>query len=99
MSQRDNDYTRIILDVSKVQTARDFQKVLKKQLGFPDFYGMNWDAFWDAITGLVELPDEIIILGWNKLIENLPDDAREFEELMREFSKEFPMLKSTVIIQ
>ncbi|MET8803850.1 barstar family protein [Streptomyces sp. NPDC004546] len=20
-------------------------------LGFPAFHGMNWDAFWDAITG------------------------------------------------
>ncbi len=34
MSQRDNDYTRIILDVSEVQTARDFQKVLKNNWAF-----------------------------------------------------------------
>ncbi|WP_231037507.1 barstar family protein, partial [Pectinatus frisingensis] len=23
----------------------------------PDFYGMNWDAFWDAITGLGFMDD------------------------------------------
>ncbi|MER6991322.1 barstar family protein [Saccharopolyspora hirsuta] len=40
---------------------------------------MNWDAFWDAITGLVELPDEITFIGWDSLEEKLPRDA----EIMR----------------
>ncbi|MFI1170120.1 barstar family protein [Streptomyces melanogenes] len=25
--------------------------------GVPYFYGRNWDAFWDAVTGLVRIPE------------------------------------------
>ena len=36
---------KIILDVSEINTSKEFHKYLMKQLEFPSFYGMNWDAF------------------------------------------------------
>lgn len=36
---------------------------------------MNWDAFWDAITGLVEMPGHVRFLGWDSLTEHLPHEA------------------------
>ena len=47
-----------------------------KELNFPEFYGMNWDAFWDTITGLVELPERVTIKGWNNLAAVLPKIGR-----------------------
>ncbi|MFE9574497.1 barstar family protein [Streptomyces sp. NPDC006692] len=32
-------------------------QALEREFDFPYFYGRNWDAFWDAVTGLVEIPD------------------------------------------
>ncbi|MEU6540552.1 barstar family protein [Streptomyces sp. NPDC047000] len=40
----------ITIDVSEVTDERALHLLLKRELGFPDFYGMNWDAFRDAIT-------------------------------------------------
>ena len=54
----------IIIDITEISDSKELQLVLKKELGFPDFYGLNWDAFWDAITGLVELPDKLVLIGW-----------------------------------
>ncbi|WP_268800413.1 barstar family protein [Pseudomonas huanghezhanensis] len=37
-------------------SAEELHCVLRGALGFPGWQGCNWDAFWDAITGLIEMP-------------------------------------------
>ncbi|KAA5830581.1 ribonuclease inhibitor [Saccharopolyspora hirsuta] len=78
----------MIVDLSEVETARQLHLVLKRAFGFPPMYGMNWDAYWDAITGLVELPDEITFTGWARLAEKLPRDAEILRELMDDYLAE-----------
>lgn len=65
----------ITIDVSDVIDERALHLLLKRELGFPDFYGMNWDAFWDAITGLVSIPDRVSFLGWERLAAGVPRGA------------------------
>ncbi|MFJ6295375.1 barstar family protein [Streptomyces griseoviridis] len=65
----------ITIDVSEVTDERALHLLLKRELGFPDFYGMNWDAFWDAITGLVNIPDHVSFLGWEQLAADVPRGA------------------------
>ncbi|MBK3634640.1 barstar family protein [Streptomyces sp. MBT97] len=65
----------ITIDVSKVTDERALHLLLKRELGFPDFYGMNWDAFWDAITGLVGVPDHVRFLSWDQLTAGAPRGA------------------------
>jgi RNAse (barnase) inhibitor barstar len=43
----------IEIDLSAVTTADELQRLLLDWLGFPGWYGCNWNAFWDAITSLV----------------------------------------------
>ncbi|MFF0158713.1 barstar family protein [Streptomyces sp. NPDC005263] len=65
----------ITIDVSEVTDERALHLLLKRELGFPDFYGMNWAAFWDAITGLVRIPDHVRFLGWAQLMAGVPSGA------------------------
>ncbi|WP_406428142.1 barstar family protein [Streptomyces sp. NBC_00147] len=65
----------ITIDVSGLTDERALHLLLKRELGFPDFYGSNWDAFWDAITGLVWIPDHLRFLGWEQLMEDVPRGA------------------------
>ena len=54
-------------------------KVLKKELGFPDFFGMNWDALIDCVSsmrepeaGLSEVfldDDEFLIINCKNLLQ------------------------------
>ncbi len=62
----------------------DFAGVTKKQevhtrlataLGFPDYYGKNWDAFWDCITSLDATPQKIRVSGLRSLMAELPREA------------------------
>ena len=42
------------LDFSKIQHWNEFHQIIKQELDFPDYYGENWDAFWDCITDMVD---------------------------------------------
>lgn len=75
------------IDVSIIDTSKDFQKLLKEKLHFPNFYGMNWDAFWDCITGMVKLPDEIILKGWHIYKSKQKKDALIFEDIMKKYNQ------------
>ncbi|MFE5990557.1 barstar family protein [Streptomyces sp. NPDC056453] len=63
------------IDVSGLTDERALHLLLKQERGFPDFYGSNWDAFWDAITGLVWIPDHLRFLGWEQLMADVPRGA------------------------
>ncbi|MEU9921493.1 barstar family protein [Streptomyces griseoluteus] len=65
----------ITIDVSGVSDEGALHLLLKQKLGFPDFYGMNWNAFWDAITGLVSVPAHVRFLGWDQLAAGVPRGA------------------------
>lgn len=80
----ENTEKRVEIDLNGVQNAREFHEILKEKLGgFPDCYGYNWDAFWDVITGMIELPELLVIFGWKHINEILPEDARIFRSCLR----------------
>lgn len=76
----------IEIDVSSVSTPLELHKAIKENLGMPDFYGMNWDAFWDGITGLIQMPDVLIMNGWHILKRRLPTEAMCFEKLINKYN-------------
>lgn len=86
----------IIIDVTEIRNPKDLHAILKKELDFPTFYGMNWDAFWDTITGLVELPEKLVIKGWDNIVKALPNDAEIMKRLIDKFNKDYPICKCTV---
>ncbi|WP_306293474.1 barstar family protein [Streptomyces antibioticus] len=53
----------ITIDVSEVTDERALHLLLMRDLGFPGFYGMNLDAFWDSITGSGSRPCALPRLG------------------------------------
>jgi ribonuclease inhibitor len=86
----------IILDLSSVTTSEGLQMLLEDALGFPGWYGRNWDAFWDAIAALVEMPQRLQCIGWNAFAERLPSDAKLMKECLDEISVKYPSLASIV---
>ncbi len=88
---------KLILDISAVQNLNELHSLLKKELELPDYYGMNWDAFWDAITGLIELPDTLIFEGWNNVEEKLPKDSQVFTGILNDYNEQYPQWKCKVV--
>lgn len=78
------------IDVRDLGSARELHLALRDALGLPLWYGCNWDAFWDAISGLVEMPLQLRISGWHSLCRRLPDDARLMEQCLRRLQSQYP---------
>jgi len=72
----------IDLDLASIRTGAELHALLATMLGFPAYYGCNWDSFWDCITDPAQsrLPDVLRVRGWSGLAQCLPRDAK----LMRE---------------
>ena len=81
---------KISIDVSSVRTKQELHEVLASELSFPSFYGKNWDAFWDTITGLVEMPQVLEIRGLDALARALPKDAAQLITCLNDLGKDYP---------
>jgi RNAse (barnase) inhibitor barstar len=59
-------------------------------LGFPDYYGMNWDAFYDCVRDPEQscLPRHLIIQGMSTLRARLPHDADALRQVLAHLSEE-----------
>lgn len=83
--------TVIALDLSGCQYIDDMHLRIKKAFDFPDYYGENWDAFWDLIRGtrdntIVEIKgvaslSERLRKEVDKMVECLEDNIKEMEKL------------------
>lgn len=80
------NHAGIEIDVGEIQTTRDLHVLLRERLDFPEFYGHNWSAFWDAINGLVEMPSRIRFLNWEKLEQHRSFDARMLKQCLTELN-------------
>ncbi|MGK5029631.1 barstar family protein [Janthinobacterium sp. MDT1-19] len=85
-----NRPAHISIDLSDINTARQLHATLAAALAFPAFYGMNWDAFWDAITGLVEMPQQLQFTAWQALEERLPRDAAILQRILARMALDMP---------
>lgn len=81
---------QVKIDLAGVTSARELHERLAAALGFPAFYGHNWDAFWDAITGLVAMPRRLVIHGWRDVEARWPADASIMVECLRDLNAQHP---------
>lgn len=78
------------IDLKSVSSSRQLHQLLMKKLQFPEFYGCNWNAFWDAITGLVEMPETLRLVGWSELEARLPHDSELMKKCLDDMFREYP---------
>lgn len=80
----------IKIDLSKATTSYELHKLLKEKFCFPEYYGMNWDAFWDCIIDQIAIPKKIIFSGWHKFENDFPRDAVQIVQCFEDLGKEYP---------
>ena len=85
------------IDLTGVASKQELHEALARALAFPGWYGRNWNAFWDAITGLVEMPVSLRLKGWGQLMTQLPDEARHLRESLAEMASKYPDLAARVV--
>ncbi len=86
----------VTIDLSDINTTRQLHASLAAALGFPSLYGMNWDAFWDAIMGLVDMPLQLELYGWPAFAARLPGDAAVLQRILARMAQDMPALAAQV---
>ncbi|MBO9738882.1 barstar family protein [Xanthomonas axonopodis pv. begoniae] len=87
----------IRIELGSVTCALELHALLMQSLDFPCWYGRNWDAFWDAITGLVEMPEQLVLDGWQQFSQRMPGDAQRMCKCLKDMSEMYPRTSSTVV--
>lgn len=78
--------------ISKVKV----HQVLKDKLELPDYYGENFDALWDCLTGWVSLPLKIVWNDYKYSKNQLGDFAEKLLQLFMEAKDEIEGFKIEV---
>ncbi|HTR55618.1 MAG TPA: barstar family protein [Kofleriaceae bacterium] len=76
------------IDLSRVTTARDIHVAFSTALQFPDWYGHNWDAFWDLVSSDSPLPAKLTIRGLDHVERVLPDEATKMLRCFADYNSE-----------
>lgn len=78
------------IDLTNIDTKDAFHLKMKRELGFPDWYGPSWDAFWDAIIAVVEMPGCVVLQNWEAFAQACPHDMQILRRIMTDYPQELP---------
>ncbi len=76
------------IDMGQIVSNKHLHQLFWEKLRFPGFYGENWDALCDAISGLVEMPRKLELYNWKKFENELPEDAKILKSIVWDFNEE-----------
>ncbi len=74
MNTKTQKYT---IDFKDVKGIYDMFEIISTAMDFPDYFGNNWDAFWDCITDINGMPLHIEINNLDVLKEKLFDESEQ----------------------
>ncbi|MBT3980878.1 MAG: hypothetical protein HOE90_05950 [Bacteriovoracaceae bacterium] len=79
------------IDCLQCNTEQNLFSTFSTELGFPEYFGRNWDALHECIGDLDWLDAKYIILflkNSNKLLIDQPDKIKTFAEITSDIIKE-----------
>ncbi|KUG09591.1 barstar family protein [Solirubrum puertoriconensis] len=76
----------MIIDLSGITNEAAIHQLFKEKLDFPEWYGENWDAFWDSIVAVVELPEHLNIINWEDFARHCPRDMQILQRLIQDYN-------------
>ena len=78
------------VDLAGATSKVAVHEAFKQQLGFPDWYGPSWDAFWDAIIAVIEMPEEVTLANWQEFAQACPKDMQILRQIIADYQVERP---------
>ena len=76
----------VTLDLTGCQSLGEIHQRIKKAFDFPDFYGQNWDAFWDLLRTECDA-NKIEVLGENTVPKELEPSIEMINEILQELKE------------
>lgn len=74
----------IELDLTGCKYLSEIHERIRFAFDFPEWYGANWDAFWDLLRSECD-SDKLIIKGTNTLTKEFDEYIAIFKETLDEY--------------
>lgn len=78
------------IELGDIESIEQLHERLMDKLRSPAWYGKNWDAFWDAITALVDMPHVLRLKHWAEFERKFPSEAKVMADCLHDMEKQFP---------
>ncbi|TGE08018.1 barstar family protein [Hymenobacter fodinae] len=76
------------LDLSGITSKATLHELFKQQLGFEEWYGPSWDAFWDSIVAIVDMPPVLTLTNWQEFAQHCPRDMHILQQVIQDYAVE-----------
>ncbi len=86
------------IDLAGVTDLSEFYQKIIKGLEFPDWCGENLDAIWDMLTGYMETPVHITVIGGKAITDILEEKFQILKDTFDEFVEWHKKYDEEVII-
>ena len=77
----------ITLDLTGCKYLGEIHQRIKKALGFPDFYGENWSAFWDLLWSECDA-NKVVIVGEETVSKELKPSVETMNGILQELKED-----------
>ncbi len=74
----------ITLDLTDCKYLGELHERIRVAFDFPEWYGANWDAFWDFLRSESDA-DEVIIIGSDTLPASFENEKEKMEIVLKRF--------------
>lgn len=89
---------KYVLNFVDIGSIKEMHQIIKKEFDFPEYYGMNWDAFWDFATDMpLEMGINIEIVGLDKNYKKFQTDIDVFLQILKRLKHSYNNAYSDII--
>ena len=83
-----NETPKIIkLDLTECKSLMEIHERIQKTFGFPEWYGKNWDAFWDLLRTECDA-DKVEIIGEHTLESKFDKYLKMIHEILNDLAND-----------
>ena len=77
----------ITLDLTDCKYLGELHERIRVAFDFPEWYGANWDAFWDLLWSECDA-DEVVIVGERTMSDEFNSNLKDMHEVLDDLVKE-----------
>lgn len=77
----------ITLDLTGCKYLGELHQRIKEAFDFPDFYGENWDAFWDLLRTECDA-NKVVIVGEETVSKELKPSVETMNGILQELKED-----------
>lgn len=74
----------ITLDLTDCEYLGELHERIRVAFDFPEWYGSNWDAFWDLLRSECDA-DEVVIIGSDTLPVSFDNEKTKMRTVLKRF--------------